>query len=375
MAKTILAVTTLLGTIIGAGIFGIPYAIAKSGIIMGLIHIITIAAITAIVFLYLGEISLRTKGDHHLSGYAEKYLGKKGKMIMLLSTICGIYAAILAYLIGVGNSLSFLLFNNQNYSLQLGITFWIIISILSLRGLKALKEGEFIGASTVIIIIISMLFFFINKINFNNLTQLSNPTLLNYFSPFGVILFAFLGYSIIPEIKKVLANNRKEMKRSIILTIVITTIIYITFTFIVIGISGKNTPKIATISLGKPFILLGIITMFNAYFALSVALIDALSFDFNQSKIKSWLYTTIIPIMLFIILTLTNSADFTKVIGIGGVISGGLTSILILVMINKAKILGDRHPEYSIPTSKILKFILITIFILGTTMEILNFFI
>lgn len=370
MARTISAVSIMLGTMIGAGIFGIPYVIMKSGITIGITHIIIIASIMSIILLYLGEIILRTKGEHHLSGYAEKYLGKKGKIIMLLSTVGGIYAAILAYLIGVGKSLSFLLYNNANYSLQLGIAFWITMSLIIFIGIKALKNGEFVGVSAVLILIISMSVFFYNKIDFNNFQNLKPEIFLDYFTPFGVILFAFLCYSIIPEVSRVLGNNKKEMKRSIISALIIASIIYIIFTLIVIGLHGTSTPEIATISLGKPFIFLGILTMFNAYLALSIALMDTLKLDFAQSKFKAWLYAIIIPVILFITLSLTNSADFRKVIGMGGVISGGLTSILILLMINKAKILGNRHPEYSIPTSKFLKFILIIILVIGTIIEI-----
>jgi hypothetical protein len=64
-------------------------------------------------------------------------------------------------------------------------------------------------------------------------------------------------------------------------------------------------------------------------------------------------------------LTFTNKTNFTSVLGIGGVISGGLTAILILVMIPKAKIHGDVKPAYSIPYNKFLAGILILIFIIG----------
>ena len=60
----------LVGTIIGAGILGIPYVVAKSGFVIGAVHIILIGIIMTIVMLYLGEITLRTKANHQLPGYA-----------------------------------------------------------------------------------------------------------------------------------------------------------------------------------------------------------------------------------------------------------------------------------------------------------------
>ncbi len=372
MRKTILAVTTLIGTIIGAGVFGIPYVIMQSGLLVGLIHIIIIAALTMIITLYLGEIALRTKENYQLTGYAQKYLGTKGKLLMMASLAFGIYAAALAYLIGTSESLSFLFFETTKYSLYMGILFWAFMTVITLFGIKALQEGEFFGVIIILVLIIALSVFFANKIDVSNLTYQPILDIKDYFVPFGVILFAFLGYTTIPEVERILGKDKRGMKSAIIIATLISTIVYILFPIIVIGLKGQATPALATIALGKPFILLGIITMLTSYLALSIALIDMFQFDYNQSKIKSWLYTSLIPLILFIIMQLTNTANFTKVLGIGGVISGGLTSILIIFMANKAKYLGDRKPEYSIPTHKLIIWIMIILFALGTIGEIVN---
>ena len=372
MRKIIPAVSALMGTIIGAGIFGIPYVIKISGLLIGIILIILISALVLVTMLYLGEIALRTKSNHHLTGYAEKYLGRKGKIIMLMALAFGIYAAILAYIIGVSESLSYLIYNNPAHALFLGISFWLFLSLLSYFGLKALEKGEFIGVSAIFILIISMAIFFINKLNLSNFAQSSSQNILAYLAPFGVILFAFLGYTTIPEVKKILSSHKNKMKSSIILAIFLSALIYILFTIIVIGVNGKNTPQIATVALGKPFMLLGLLTMSTAYLALSISLIDMFHLDFNQPKAKSWFFTISIPLILFIFLSLTNSANFTKVLGISGAVSGGITSILILLMADKAKYLGDRKPEYSIPINKFIIFFLSLIFVIGALVELIT---
>ena len=78
------ALAVLVGTIIGAGFLGIPYVVAKSGFIPGLAYLVFVFLFILLVKLYLGETILRTKGNHQLTGYAEKYLGKKGKYLMFL---------------------------------------------------------------------------------------------------------------------------------------------------------------------------------------------------------------------------------------------------------------------------------------------------
>jgi hypothetical protein len=89
-------------------------------------------------------------------------------------------------------------------------------------------------------------------------------------------------------------------------------------------------------------------------------------------KFKAWFWTISLPIILFIILHLLHKTSFILVLGIGGVISGGLTAILIMLMHRKSKTLGDRKPEYSLPSSRIIAFIISLIFIVGATIEIYN---
>jgi len=374
MRKTILALATLIGTMIGAGILGIPYVVMKSGFAIGLIHIFVIAFLIMITMLYLGEIALRTNHSFQLTGYAEKYLGKKGKIAMMLALGFGIYAALIAYLLGVGESFSFLFYNTSSHALYFSIAFWLFLSIISYFGLKALESGEFIGVSAIFISIIAMTIFFANKLSFANFIPNNTETFLDYLLPFGVILFAFLSYTAIPEVKRILKNSKNEMKRSIILAIIICSFIYILFAIIVIGYKGQNAPEMATFALGKPFVLLGVLTMSSAYLALSIALIDMFYLDFGQPKIKSWFFAVLIPLILFILFKFLNVASFTKILGIGGAISGTFTAILILLMANKAKFLGDRKPEYSLPISKLIIWLLSIIFIIGTIAEIIRTF-
>lgn len=77
--KTFSAVSTLVGTIIGAGILGIPYVVMQSGFGIGILNIITVYGMMILISLYTGEIVLRTKTHHQMIGYASIYLGKKEK--------------------------------------------------------------------------------------------------------------------------------------------------------------------------------------------------------------------------------------------------------------------------------------------------------
>ena len=148
-------------------------------------------------------------------------------------------------------------------------------------------------------------------------------------------------------------------------------IVYSLFSFVIVGNFGGGVKEIATLNLVRFFSLLGIITMFTAYFALTIAIRDMFRFDFNFSRINGWLAANIIPLLLFLLVYFFKLASFTKILSISGIISAGLTGILILLMNKNAKILGKRKPEYALHINWKIIAILSVLFILAIVMEFL----
>ena len=366
--KFFTATAILVGTCIGAGVLGIPYVASRAGFFAALGYIIFLGLLIMLVNLYLGEISLRTKQTHQITGYAGKYLGRNGKRIITFAVIFGIYSAIIAYILGVGESLSFLIFENSSYSIYLGIFFGVVMSGLIWRGMRELKRFEKIGVSIVLLLLLAIFFIFVRDVNFNNLTYINSG---NIFLPFGVVLFALLCFSAVPEVRMVLHKNEKMMKKAIIVSSLISIIFYSLFAFVVVGFKGLETPQIATLALGSVFVLLGIFTMFTSYLALGNALMESLMFDQRLKKRSAWFLSSVIPVILFFLIKFFNIFSFVGILSIGGVISGGITIIAILFMVKKAKRKGDRKPEYSISINWFVVGILSLIFILGIVWEIL----
>jgi len=365
--KFIVAVSILIGTCIGAGVLGIPYVAAQAGFFIALGYILVIGAIILIVNLYLGEIALRTKGDHQLIGYAKRYLGSKGKHFMEFATIFGIYAAIIAYMMGIGQSISFLVIGDSSFTTLFGVLFGLGMSGLLWRGMKALKRFEKIGVSIVLSLLLVIVILFFNKIEAINLIYFN---IGNVFLPFGVILFALMSFHAIPEVELVLTNNEKLMKRILITGTLVSVTFYILFALVVVGFKGLETPEIATLALGTVFVFLGMFTMFTSWLALGNALDESFRFDERVKKRKSWVLVALVPILLFLGIRSFEFFSFTKILSIGGVVSGGLMAILILLMVKKAKKKGNRKPEYKMPVNWILMGFLILIFVLGVVREL-----
>jgi len=362
------AVSVLVGTCIGAGVLGIPYVAAQSGFFTALGYIFVLGFIILFLNLYLGEVALRTNGDHQLIGYAKKYLGKKWKYVVEFATIFGLFAALVAYMLGVGESLSFLIFGNNSYELWFGIIFGIFMAFLIRGGLKSLKKFEKIGVLVVLSLLVVVFAVFIGKVDFSNLLGFSS---LNVLLPFGVILFALMSFHAIPEVRLVLKKKEKLFKKTMITGTIISVVFYILFTLVVVGFSGDKTPQVSTLALGSVFIFLGMFTMFTSYLAGGNALMENFILDERWNKNWSWFLASIIPIGLFFLIHFTDFFSFTNILSIGGVISGGILAVAILFMIKKAKKKGDRKPEYSMPIKWWVVGLLALFFILGVVREIL----
>ena len=105
MKRFLCATAVLMATIVGVGMFSLPYAGAQSGFLIVAAFLFILTSIMVLLHLLYGEIVSRTKEKHRLVGYANYYLGKIGKRIVSFSVIIGLYGSLLVYIIVGGNFL------------------------------------------------------------------------------------------------------------------------------------------------------------------------------------------------------------------------------------------------------------------------------
>lgn len=360
------ALAVLVGTTIGAGFLGIPYVVSKAGFLPGMAYLIFVAIFMLFMKLYFGEVMLRTRGNHQLTGYTAKYLGKKGKFIMLFSMVFGIYAALLAYLIAEGQSLSYLFFGNSSYSLFFSLLFWILLTGLTYIGLSELKKTEKIGMILVLAIVLIVFVLYSPHIKTDNLSPIWPQ---NIFLPFGVILFSFLAFSALPEVARVLRGQEGKMKRTIFYGVMIPFIAYLLFTLVIVGVFGSSVPEIATLALPRIFSVLAIITMFTAYFTNAIAIRDMFRFDYNLGRFKGWLLACVVPAVLFFLVYFFRIAGFVAILSVAGVVAAGLDGVLVLLMNKEAKKSGTRKPEYSMNINWWIIAVMSLVFVLACIAE------
>lgn len=376
------AISILIGTIVGAGMFGIPYVVAKSGFLIGAIFLLALTIITLLMHLIYGEIVCRTREKYRLAGYARHYLGKKGGIIATIALIFGIYGALLVYIIISGEFLATI------FSSWLGgspfvysLIFLAIGAFAIFKDLILIKKLE-LGMSLFLILIIFLIFF--SGLPHLNISNLKTIDLKYFFLPYGVILWALAGGAAIPEIREILEADPsvgkaggKKYKKTIILGTIIPAILYSLFMLIVVGITGGATSPEAIEGLvgflGRGIIFLGAILGFLAaitsFFVLGLALKKMFWYDYKINKTLSWLLTCFIPLLVFLL----GAREFILIIGFLGVVLGAVEGTIIILIYKKAKKAGNREPEYSLKIPKIITYALIGIFILGLIYQIVYF--
>lgn len=366
------AIAILVGTIVGAGIFGIPYAVSRIGLPLGILYLIVLGVVIFITVLAYSEVILRTKEEYQMTGYAGKYLGIWGKRILSFTLIFSIYGALLVYTIGVGDFLNTLLENFFGGTpFFYSILFFALASLCVLAGLRTVASLEKTMTSILIftVFLIGILVFrHINPENFFNFDK-------HYlFLPYGVILFAFTGATAVVDMRKILRGEEKKLKKAILLGHIIPFAIYLLFAIFVVGVTGLNTSEEAIFGLKNAVgfgvaavgAFLGILTMTTSFLILGLVLKEIFIFDYKLKKLSAWFWAMIVPFVIFIF----GLTSFIKVIGVVGAVVGGLDGIIILMMYKKAKKLGNQMPPYSFNLPKFIYYLLFLVFGLGIVYEI-----
>lgn len=366
------SISILIGTCIGAGIFGLPYVISKVGLVVGFFYIAILGMIMTATCLAYGEVVLRTPGKHQFPQYAFIYLGSWAKKIAFTSMAIGFYGALIAYTMMVGNFLFLMLNPFLGGKLCIyQLIYFVFVAIALFLGLGMIKKLEKILIFVVLCLISLLIIFGLPNIKIENLTGFQWPYL---FLPYGVILFAITGMSAVPDMKTILADKKKKLKKAIIIGNVIPIAIYLIVCLIIVGLSGTATTESAIVnlkdSLGNVAFFIGAIfgclTMTTSFLSLGLVLKEVYQFDFHLSKNLSWALVVFPPI----IIVLLNFLSFIEVLGMAGAIICGLDGILTMAIYKKARIKGERKPEYQFNISKLFFYFIYMIFFLGIVYEI-----
>lgn len=329
------ATATFIGTIIGAGVFGVPYVMAQTGVGIGLIYFAVLLPVLIIAQTLYGRITLAVPGRHRLPGYANAMLGRWGKEIGGLLGIFTGWTVVTVYIIIGGTFLYELLapvFGGTLFVYQ--IIFASTSLIIMHGGLRAVGKSESLMASFLLAVIILLILIGLPKINVAHFTTTDWS---HFFLPYGVILFALSGMTVIPELKDLLAGEaRRHMIKVLVAGKLIAAIVILFFGLMVVGVTGAGTTPEAIVGLGavlgRPVIIIGalfgFLAIITSFFTFLMNQQEMFVYDFKMKPVLGWLLAIGVPLVIF----LFGSRDFIRFLGLTGGFFGGLIGALIMAM-------------------------------------------
>ncbi len=371
--KFLKALAVFLGTIIGVGIFGLPFVAAKAGFFTVFVYFLIMAGIAIAMNIIYSEIVLGTKKLHRFPGYVQEYLGIRWKKLTFVVTAFGLIGALLAYLI-VGGQFLFAYFGPLlgGDIILYTLFFFVLGAYLVFRGVKSISSVELILLGIILAILV---LFFIKAFPFINLDNFKTFDPGYIFFPYGVVLFSLWGTSVIPEIKEMIDGSGFSLKKIIIVGIIMSVVIYLFFIYVVQGASAVvSNDAISGLekSVGSNMIrlgfLFGVITCFTSFITLALTLKKVLWYDFGFNKNLSWFLTCFIPLGLFFM----GLREFIEVISFTGAIALGIEGTILIFLYKEFLI--KNPPGGGSKKINPLFYLLSGVFVLGIILEVFLFY-
>lgn len=326
-------IATVVGTIIGAGMLALPYVLYHSGTVLFLASIALGFFASFLITAYVAELSYSQKKIYQLPSLISKFLGKKYKDVVLILEELTILGALTAYFIGISSVLPV-------YKIITVVVLAAISIGISYGNFMALEKSEtyVLFIKLAFILIISALVFTIPK-----QFSIFNPKYT--FLAIGTSIFAFTSYTVVPEVREEIKSS-KSFSKVLLISYVISLIIYLFFSFSFYGYFGSNIKQVATEGLKGYLYIIGVIfsvfLLLTPIMTLSLVFADVLTLDFRVNRKISSSLSGILPALLSI-----SYSGFAFVLSIIGGVFLSLLSILVILALIKEKKIG--RSEYKSP--------------------------
>jgi len=340
----VLAVSLLAGTIIGAGIFSLPYLVGRMGLVSGLFYFLFFGCVYYAIHRMYAELLLQSADSHQFSFVAERFLPRLAAKLLSNAVFLELIFVLVVYLILAPSFLSLLAPFSGTGAVFL---FWALGSLFLFARLAWIGWAEFSGVAAIVGIIGAILW-----------KGWGAPMLVPAFAPLdlagillpiGPLLFSLSGR---PAIARVVEEWRKgessknpfRLFRAIAWGTAIPVVLYALFVVGIVlitplpssdAISGLGElPVVFSIALG----ILGFLTLWTSYGMIAVNIRDTLRDDTRVGRFAA----LAIPIALPPILYLLGVNEFLGALSFTGSIFLGLEGIAIVWMWRRA---FPEHPK------------------------------
>lgn len=370
LRRFVLPVSLLSGTIIGAGVFSLPFVFAQSGWAVGLAYLAGFGAVFTLIHLMYADILL-ADGGHDFVGYARRYFGQWAGRLAFLMAVVGMLLALTVYLVLSKSFFAILAPTLPPGLLLLG--FWALGSLamfLPVRGVAALE----VLAILVIIGIVGVIAVY-GLPQAARLAALPAASLGYVFLPFGPVLFSYSGRVAIPSLLAYLKRETPEpahIRKVIGWGTAIPGVVYLLFALGIIGLSSVVSEDAISGVLGLPPLLLqaigafGIASLISSYLVVGISIMKILEQDLAAPRLISGAAVVAAPVLFYA----AGLQDFLTLVSVSGGVFIALEGVFISLMWRKA--FAGREPALVPRRVGNAAWALVLVFLVGALYEIMR---
>lgn len=322
------ATLTLIGTIIGAGIFALPQAFAEVGLWKSSFVFWGIAILICLTHLMMVDIQLSLPQKSRLAGAVHRWLGRRLFIFTAVSYPCQLIGASLAYILLGGSFLKILVAPLAAFSLPTAfwnIVFWGGGALTVMAGLRVLAKVESWAT-----------WFLLTSLLVGSYLVWGQGSVMTTeigwgqaFGLFGLCLFSLGGIPGIGEVVEITEQNRRRAYLATLTGSLVAA--FVTWIF-ALAFAGAGEAKGEILS--WVLALAGFLAVATSFVVIVKDLESTFRLDLYVSRKRSLLYALLIPLTLVFVTT----ADVRSVIDAIGTIFGGYNGILVALTASRVYI-------------------------------------
>ena len=317
MKQFVLATSLLVGTIVGAGIFSLPFVFSQAGIVGGILFGVVVALIAICVLLMYADLILDDHSEHRIMGLARYYFGKKGFFSLLFVNGLGTLFVLTTYIV---LSVSFLkIFFTHTPFLILALLFWLISFWAIFLRIKNEAQLEFFATIGIGLVIVMILGFGLSHLEEFSLSFSPFSPFL-FILPIGAFLFSLGGRAVIPDVVAFLGEEKKKVRQVISTGVFVSLALYFVFVIGVVSMSDVITQDGVSGLVKLPWNVqvimgvLGIFALWSSFISNGSDLFRSFRHDVGLSRIAAGALVSLIPIVLVFV----GFDDFLMLVSIVG---------------------------------------------------------
>lgn len=329
---------SMVGTIIGAGIFGLPAAFAAVGFWQGSTLFAVLAIASTVTHVLFAGLLLSENRRMRLTGLVERRLDPFFHTIAQITYPLQIFASLFAYII-LGGEFFQVLGRAAGLNVPLGIwqfVFWVGGSATIFFGLKAVARVNSLATSAkmaAILLAVAVAWPLVDAV------YMRFDGWSHWYLPFGVFLYALSGLSAVGETVELTKRNKSMAMSAVAVGSLLSAILSWLFG-VGIFLAARGYPLhtigdvISVLPSGWALLIpfLGLLSVMTAYLNMAEDLKETLDLDFHLNAKQAAVIALSVPVFMLLVF----SRNFLATIGFIGSVFVGINGLMVCAMAFKS---------------------------------------